>query len=210
MDIIMDIDITTLVLGWVINYGAPMIFCVLILSGMGLPLPAVLIVIAAGAFIRQELLSLYTTPILGLIGVVTGDSVVYGVGRFGNRWIEQRFGSSSTWRSAQQQFEKRGGIAIYLTRWLITPLAVPTNLVAGGSRYSFGRFLAYDTAGEITWLALFGGLGYAFGDQWSLITDLVTNFSGLLASILAVAVGIYLMVWYMKRQRNSAGLAVQT
>lgn len=206
----MDIDLTTTVLGWVIDYGAPMIFGVLLLGGAGAPLPTVLIVIATGAFIRQEMLSLYTTPLLGLIGVVIGDSLVYGVGRFASQWIERRFGASDSWKSAQRRFEKRGGIAIYLTRWLITPLAVPTNLVAGSSRYPIGRFLFYDTAGELTWLILFGGIGYAFGDQWALITDIVSNFSGLIGSILAIGGGIYLLVWYMQRQKSNRSLTVQT
>lgn len=205
----MEIDITTMVLGWVLDYGAPIIFVVLMLGGAGMPLPTVLVVIAAGAFMRQELLSLYMTPILGFVGVLIGDTVVYGVGRFANKWIERRFGDSDAWHSAQQQFEKRGGIAIYLTRWLITPLAVPTNLVAGSSRYPLGRFFFYDAAGEITWLLLFGGLGYAFGDQWSLITDMVSNFSGVIASVLAIGAGVYLLVGYLRRHRDDNQLAIQ-
>lgn len=202
----MSIDVTTLVLGWVIDYGAPIIFIVLLLGGMGIPLPGVFIVIAAGAFIRQELLHLYFTPLVGLIAVVIGDSCVYAAGRFASGRIEKRFGASSAWTNANQQFERRGGIAIYLSRWLVTPLAVPTNLIAGSSRFGVGRFLMFDTAGEITWLLLFGGLGYAFGDQWSLITDIVSNFSGLIASVLAVAGGMYLLVWYYRRQPREAQL----
>lgn len=36
------------------------------------------------------------------------------------------------------------------------------NLVAGGSGYRFGRFLAFDLAGEAVWVCLFAGLGYLF------------------------------------------------
>ncbi|MEM7532730.1 MAG: DedA family protein [Chloroflexota bacterium] len=199
----MSIDITTLVLGWVIDYGAPIVGLVLLLGGAGIPLPSVLVVIAAGAFIRQELLDMYTTPIIGLVCVVIGDTIVYSVGRFASQWIERRFGDNQTWQNAQEMFERRGGIAIYLSRWLITPLAVPTNLIAGSSRYRFSRFLFFDTAGEITWLAIFGGLGYSFGDQWSLITDFISNFSGLILSVLAVLVGIYLLIRYIRTPQES-------
>ena len=63
------------------------------------------------------------------------------------------------------EVKRRGGIAIYLTRWLFTPLALPTNLIAGSSGYPFWKFLLFDIAGEITWILLYGGLGYAFGSQ---------------------------------------------
>jgi membrane-associated protein len=195
----MNIDLSTLVLGWVIDYGGPMVAGLLMLGAMGVPVPGLIVVIAAGAFIRQELLSLYTAPIWGLVGVVAGDTVVYGAGRFTSKWVERRFGESAAWQSAKQNFDKRGGLAIYLTRWLITPLAIPTNLIAGSSRYPFGRFLFFDVAGEITWILLYGGLGYIFGDQWDLITELFTNFSGLIMSILVIAVGVYLLVRYSRR-----------
>lgn len=198
-----DIDLTALVLGWMIDYGAPMVGGILLIGAMGAPLPTVLVVIAAGAFIRQELLNMYTTPLWGLVGVVIGDTFVYGAGRFANQWLEPWFGESATWKQAQQQFDKRGGIAIYLTRWLITPLAVPTNLIAGSSGYAFSKFLFFDTAGEITWFVVFGGLGYIFGDQWELITELVTNFSGLIVSGLLIAAGVYLLVRLSRRPKSA-------
>jgi len=200
----MNIDLTTFVLDWIIDYGSPMVGGVLLLGALGVPLPGSLVVIAAGAFMRQELLSLYTTPLWGLAGVVAGDTVVYGAGRLANQWFEKRLGANATWKNAQQQFDKRGGIAIYLTRWLITPLAIPTNLIAGSSGYPAGRFLFFDTTGEITWVLLFGGLGYAFGDQWELITELITNFSGLIVSLLLVGVGVYLLVRFSRQSREVA------
>ncbi len=198
----MTIDLTSLALVWIIDFGAPMVGCILLLGAMGVPLPTSLVVIAAGAFMRQELLNLYTTPIFGLIGAIVGDTAVYGVGRFANQWLERRFGGSKAWQNAKARFDKRGGIAIYLTRWLVTALAIPTNLVAGSSRYPFSRFLFFDSAGEITWLLLFGGLGYAFGDQWELITEFITNFSGVILSVLFVVAGVYLLVRFSRQGKG--------
>ena len=171
------------------------------LAGLGVPVPGTVLVIAAGAFVRQELLDMYTTPLLALVGVVAGDMVVYGVGRFARPWIDRRFGQSETWKKARQSFERRGGIAIYLTRWLLTPLAVPTNLIAGSSGYPFLKFLFFDIVGELTWILLFGGVGYAVGSQWELISDVIANFSGLIVSVLIISAGIYLVVRY---RRNAA------
>jgi len=54
-------DWTSLVLEAIINYGAPMVCGILMVGAMGIPLPGTLVVIAAGAFMRQELLNIYTT-----------------------------------------------------------------------------------------------------------------------------------------------------
>jgi len=192
-------DLNDLFLTWVVIYGAPMLAGTLLLGALGIPLPGTLLVIASGAFVRQGVLDTYTTAPLGLAGAVTGDILIYGLGRFARVWINKRFGQSSAWQKAENYFNRRGGIAIYLTRWLFTPLAVPTNLIAGSSGYPFWKFLAFDVTGEITWILLYGSLGYAFGSQWELISDFISDFSGLLVGLVVLGVGIYLMFrWFRK------------
>jgi membrane-associated protein len=186
-------DLNDILLTWVVVYGAPMLAGTLLLGALGIPVPGTLIVIASGAFIRQGVLDMYITPPLGLAGVVIGDILIYGLGYFARVRLNKRFGQSSAWQKAEGYFNRRGGIAIYLTRWLFTPLAVPTNLVAGSSAYPFWKFLLFDVSGELTWIVLYGGLGYAFGSQWELISNFITDFSGLLVSLVVLGVGIYLM-----------------
>lgn len=193
-----DLDLGALALGWIAAYGAPMLAAILLLSAAGVPLPATLLVIASGAFVRQELLDLYFTPVLGLVGTVAGDLALYGLGRLASPWIERRFGRTEAWRQARELFERRGGWAVFLTRWLLTALAFPVTLVAGSSRYRFRRFLVLDLAGEATWLGLYGGLGYALGTQWELISDFIANFSGFLVGAAALGLGLYLLVRYRR------------
>ncbi|MGZ9167070.1 MAG: DedA family protein, partial [Anaerolineales bacterium] len=105
--------------------------------------------------------------------------------------------------SARDTFDSRAGMAIYLTRFLITPLAVPTNLIAGGSGIRFSRFMTYDTLGEMTWVVLYGGLGYWFGTQWELVSDFISNFGGLLLGLVLLGGGVWLGVRTL-RQRATA------
>lgn len=194
-----ELNLNDLVLTWVITYGSPMVAAVLLLGALGLPMPGTLLVIAAGAFVRQGVLDLYTTPSLALLGALAGDAVVYGAGRFARGWIQRRFGQSTAWQKSEAYFKKRGGIAIYLTRWLLTPLAIPTNLIAGSSGYPFWKFLLFDLSGELTWIALYGGLGYAFGSQWELISDFISDFSGLILGVVALGAGVYMLFRWQKR-----------
>jgi membrane protein DedA with SNARE-associated domain len=194
-----ELDLNALLLTWIITYGSPMIAGILFLGALGIPLPGTLLVIASGAFIRQGVMDIYTTPPLGLGGALVGDIIIYGLGRFARSWIQNRFGQSPAWQKAEAYFQRRGGIAIYLTRWLFTPLAIPTNLIAGSSGYPFWKFLLFDLTGEMTWILLYGGLGYAFGSQWELISEFISDFSGLLVGILVLAIGIYLLFRWRKR-----------
>jgi membrane-associated protein len=83
-------------------------------------------------------------------------------------------------------------MAVYFTRFLVTALALPTNLIAGGSGIRFRRFMAYDSLGELTWIILYGGLGYWFGSEWELVSDFIANFGGLILGVVILGTGIWL------------------
>lgn len=100
------------------------------------------------------------------------------------------------WRSAEAYFERRGGVAIYLTHCLLTPIAVPTNWIAGSSGYRPLRFVAYAAAGELTWLLVYGGLGYLFGSQWEAVSTFISDFSSLLVGLVLLVGGVY---WWLRR-----------
>jgi membrane-associated protein len=193
-----ELNLTDLFLTSLIVYGAPAFGLALLLGAIGVPLPGSLLVIAAGAFVRQGVLDGGLALILGLSGALLGDSLSYGLGRFAKRWVQARIGRVPAWRRAQTTFNRRGSLTIYLTRFLFTPLAIPVNLIAGGSGYTFPLFLAYAAAGEATWLGLYGGLGYTFGSQWELISQLVSDFSGVLIGIVALGTGIYFLIYHQR------------
>lgn len=195
----MSLDITSLALNWIATYGAPMVAGLLYLGGLGLPLPGTLLVIASGAFIRQSLLDAVYTPTLGYLGTVAGDASLYAIGFFASGWIEQRFGQTPAWQNAHAFFERRGGIAIFLTRWLLTAIALPITLIAGSSGYRFRKFFLYAVLGELTWFAVYGGLGYAFGSQWELISDFISNFSGFALGAVVLGVGVFLLVKFRRK-----------
>jgi membrane-associated protein len=193
------VDLSSLALSWIAAYGSPMVAGILFLGGLGVPVPATLTVIASGAFMRQNLLNSYTTPLLGYLGTVAGDTLLFGIGYLASARIEARFGQTAAWQNGKAFFIRRGGIAIFLTRWLFTAIAFPVTLIAGSSGYRFWKFLAFDLLGELTWIAIYGGLGYVFGSQWELISDFISNFSGFILGGLVLGVGIYLLVRFGRK-----------
>ena len=199
-------DVSDLLLTYIVTYGAIVLSAVFLAAAVGLPLPSTLCVVAGGAFIQQGVLDLSSTIGLGLAGVLVGDMLSYGMGYLLRRPIEKRYGQSTTWQRAEQYFARRGGIAIFLTRCVLTPIAIPINLIAGSSGYPFGRFVAYDIAGELTWLLSYGALGYFFGSQWEYVSDLISNASGLLVGLLIAGVGAYTLFRWNRRPATAPSL----
>ena len=176
-------------LAQIVRYGALFFGFILFLGALGLPVGASLLVIAAGAFVEQSILPWPLMIITGFIGAVLGDMLSYGIGRFAKERVGDRLKNSPAWKNAQDTFERHGAAAIYLTRFLITTLAIPTNLIAGSSDFGFWRFVAYDLPGELTWLILYGGLGYIFGSQWKWVSAFVTNFGWFLLGVVILIAG---------------------
>ena len=187
-------DLSNSLLTWVVIYGPSMLALALLLGALGVPLPGTFLVLATGAFVRQGVLDLPTAFAWALVGAGLGDIISYNIGRFARGPILRRFGHMSTWQKAERNLKQKGGIAVYLTRWLITPIAVPTNLVAGSGGYPFQRFLVYDLAGEATWLLLFGGLGYIFSSQWEALSEFISNFIGVLVGVVIIGAGLFFLI----------------
>jgi membrane protein DedA with SNARE-associated domain len=188
----------------IINYGAPLVGLILLLGALGIPVPGSVVVIAAGAFSQQGVLNWPNAAIIGFIGAILGDMASYGMGYFAKDWTWKRFGNSPAWISASNSFQKRAGVAVFLTRWLITAVAIPTNLIAGGSGYKFSNFMLYDMLGEATWILLYGGLGYLFGSQWELVYEFMSNFGGLALGLMILGFGIYQALNWRGKQKQAA------
>ncbi|MBI5945124.1 MAG: VTT domain-containing protein [Chloroflexi bacterium] len=183
----------------VINFGAPLLGLILFLGALGLPIGASVVLIAAGAFSQQGILSWPSAALLGLIGALLGDMLSFGMGYYAKDWAQKKFGKSAAWRNARTSFQQRAGVTIFFTRWLVTAIAIPTNLIAGGSGYKFSRFMLYDVSGEIMWIVLYGGLGYLFGSQWELVSEFLSNFGGLILGLLLFGYGIR-QAWNRKQK----------
>jgi membrane-associated protein len=182
----------------IINYGAPILGIIVLIGALGVPFPGTFIVVAAGAFSRQDILTWHTTGLIALTCVVLGDSLSYAMGYYAREVILRRFQGSTQWSQAESSFNRWGGMSVFLTRFLITGIAVPVNLIAGTSKFSFKQFFLYDLLGETIWIFGYGGLGYLFGTQWEEVSELLSNISGLLLGLVLLAGGILLAIRWSK------------
>ena len=186
----------------VINYGAPVLGVIVFLGALGIPFPGTLLIIAAGAFSREGFLPWHTTGLLVWIAVVLGDCIGYALGYYAREPVMNRLGSSDRWMKAESFFQRWGGVSVFLTRFLITGIAVPVNVMAGMGNISFRTFLIYDVSGEAIWVFGYGGLGYLFGSQWEVVGEFINNFGGLILGLVILVLGVWLWARRMRLIAN--------
>jgi membrane protein DedA with SNARE-associated domain len=182
----------------VINYGAPILGLIVFIGALGVPFPGTFLVVAVGAFCRQGLLAWHIVGLVAFTCVVLGDCLSYSMGYYVREPVLRRFSASQQWAQAKRSFQRWGGMSVFLTRFLITGIAVPVNLIAGTGSFPFKRFLMYDILGEAIWIFGYGGLGYLFGTQWELVSDFISNFGGLALGLVILGAGIWLGIRRLK------------
>lgn len=197
------LNLTDFFLSAMTTYGPLALGLGLFLGPLGLPIPTALLVLAAGAFTRQGLMDWSTVLGLGLVVTVLGDIASYALGRCAGGWVLRLVGGrrAAVWQTAQERFRQHQGLAVYVTRFLLTALDVPTNLIAGSGRFAFRHFLAWDVAGRVNWVLLYGGLGYIFGSQWQVLSRAVSIYGVWLGGSVAVGIGVYYLFRRL-RQNN--------
>ena len=145
-------------------YGLPVLFGIALIASVGLPLPTSLLLIAAGAFAAQGDLNVTWAIVLASSGAIIGDNIGYGIGRWGGR-VSSWFGGKPRLAEAATAVHRWGGAAIFLSRWLLSPLGSPVNLTSGMAAYPWPRFLLWDALGEVLWVILYMTFGWMFSDH---------------------------------------------
>lgn len=194
-------DIGEALLTGLLNHGDLLLAGVLFMAALGIPLPATMLLMAAGAFAQQGVLDAEGAATVALVAATAGDGCSYLVGRFGAALLRVRPQVATGPSRAERLFARWGGWSVFLTRFLLTPMALPVNLLAGATRYPWGRYIATVLAGELIWVTLFGGLGFFFADHWERLSQLAGDLVGLLLGGLLIAAGIGMIV--VRRRRFS-------
>jgi len=186
-------------------YGVPVLFVALLVGSVGVPLPASLLLVAAGSFVEQGELNLWPVLMLSATGAILGDQAGYVIGRWGGRRLTQRLGKliggDNKIESTEAWLRKREGVGVFLSRWLLTPLGPVVNFTAGATQYPWPRFFLYDVLGEVLWVVLYVLLGKFFSDRVQALNDLLGDLTW---AILSAVVAIVLGVFAFKHLRDSS------
>ncbi|WP_054157215.1 DedA family protein [Rhizobium sp. AAP43] len=186
-------------------YGLPLLAGVIFISCLGAPLPGSIVMMLMGAFAAAGDFTLWAVVAVALGAAVGGDQIGYLIGQTGGRrlveWLAANPARKTALDRAEQQMAARGAAAVFLTRWLLSPLGPYLNLLAGAARFSWLRFTLAGIAGEGVWVGVYTGLGATFSDNVTQIAEISGNVSGLIVTGgLAVYLGLKI-VTILRRSR---------
>ena len=186
------------------EWGAWALALVTFLSCLAIPVPSSMMMLAAGAFVASGDLVLIEVVLAALGGAVAGDQVGYALGRVAGRraegWLLRSPTRATLVERARLSVQRRGTLAVFLTRWLFSVLGPYVNLLAGGAGMGWARFTAAGIAGEAVWVGLYTGIGRVAGGQIEQIAAALGNATGLLASLTVTAA----LGWALWRHRARA------
>jgi len=150
------------------RHGYALTFAFLLAETIGLPLPASIALVAAGAAIASHTLSAAGVIVAALTALILGDIWQFWLGRY-TGWALLGFlcrlsmnPETCMLRSAES-FYKRGKTTLVVAKFLpgVNTMAAP---LAGSMRMPFGLFLRLDFAGCVLYTGTYLLLGYVSRD----------------------------------------------
>ena len=147
-----------------------------------------------------------------LLGAVAGESIGFWLGRLiGPKLRYSRVGrklGERNWRVAERYLGRRGGLAVFLSRFLPVLHAV-VPLTAGMAGMSYRRFLTWTSSASILWAFLIVSFGAGAAGTFEQLAER-TQAAGfiLIALVLALAVTLWLVKrWLFRTELASTGAA---
>jgi membrane-associated protein len=198
---------TDALLALVPTYGVWLVLMALPLSCLALPVPSSILVMAAGSFASAGDLVLWQVQAAAFAGFVLGDQMAYGVARAaGPRLVaalqrQPRLGALCD--KAQQMLDKRGAVAVFLSRTIFSPLGPYMGYLSGALRLNWGAFTLAAVLGAACWSMAYSLLGYVFATQITQVAAMIGNAIGItLAGAIVTTIGVYLWrAWQVEKAR---------
>lgn len=194
---------------WLQTAFYPALLGILVIASLGVPIPEDFPLIAAGFIMRTnpETASWFGTIGVALVGIMTGDTVLYGLGR---RWGRGVIGHRSVnwlitptlYERAAASFQKRGVWYCFFGRFFMGIRAVMC-MTAGATHFPFWKFWLADFAGALLSVPFFVAVGYIFAGLVPIeaLGKHVAEIQGWVIGVILAAVAIYVAFEVRKHRR---------
>lgn len=177
--------------------GYALVFGVLFAESVGLPFPAAIALVAAGAGVASHTLSGPGVLFTALLALMAGDSAQFWLGRKAG-WALLGFlcrvsmnPESCILRSAES-FYKRGKITLVIAKFIpgVNTMAAP---LAGSMKMRFSQFVRLDFAGCLLYATTYLVIGYISRDFLAAILRSIHEAGRAMEIVVIVAVAVYVV-----------------
>ncbi len=201
--------------GWMQDAFYPVLLGILVIASLGVPIPEDIPLIAAGVLLKTHpgIASWTGTMIVALIGIMSGDLVLYTLGRWwGPGVVEHRFVRRLLTRQRflkmSAKFHQHGIWMVFFGRFFLG-IRAAMCLTAGATHYPYPRFFLADCAGAILSIPLFVVLGYLFAGMLPTLRAYMKGVQLIILVVIVVAVaGIVAYMWWRRRRAARSARAV--
>lgn len=166
---------STFLVDLIIKYGYFGMFMGMIFEAVIIIIPSELILATGGILAARKIFTLFNAFIIGLLGSVFCAIVIYLMGYFGGRPFIEKYGKYFFMKKddidkADNWFNKYGLLAAFIGR-NFPIIRTFISLPLGMARVNFFKFILYTTLGSIPWTFAFVYVGYALGNNWTILLN---------------------------------------
>jgi membrane protein DedA with SNARE-associated domain/rhodanese-related sulfurtransferase len=187
------------------DHGAAVIFWVVFVEQLGVPLPAIPLLIAAGALVGAGKMSLATALLVPVAASLPPDLAWYYLGRLkGGKVLgflcRLSLEPDSCVRDTENLFHRYGPRGLLLAKFIpgFSTVAPPLAGIVG---MSAATFALYDIGGTLIWAAVSAGIGALFSNQLEQLVGLFDQAGGLLLAILLAGLAGFIDYKFYHRQK---------
>jgi membrane protein DedA with SNARE-associated domain len=195
-----------------VQYGYVVLFAFVLAEQVGLPIPAVPVLLGVGALAGAGRLSLALALGAVLAASLPPDLVWHELGRRrGGRVLAVLCRISlepdSCVQRTENLFIRRGRKALLIVKFFpgLSPIA---STLAGMVGVARRQFIVLDGLGAIIWAGAWMGLGFVFSEALELVAAEVARFGNYALVIIGSALGAYIAFKVIQRQRFLRGLRI--
>jgi membrane protein DedA with SNARE-associated domain/rhodanese-related sulfurtransferase len=192
-------------LQFVLKHGYIVVFGTAFSEQLGLPLPAVPLLIGMGALSRSGNFFFSAVVATAAIASLSADLIWYQLGRFHGRSVLRlicRISLEPDYcvRRTEDAFERLGLWALLPAKF-IPGFNAATIPLAGMMKIPLVRFLALDIVGVMLWSSAYTTLGYVFSEEVERIIIYLSTLGTSLLVLIIAALGTYIGYKLYQRQR---------
>ena len=190
---------------FLLRHGYSVVFAFVLAEQMGLPIPAIPILLAMGALAGAGRLSFVPALSSAVLASVIADVFWYWLGKKRGYAVLKllcriALEPDSCVRQTETVFSRFGFGALFFAKF-IPGLSTAAPPLAGLFRMSFIRFLLTDAAGAALWAGAFGAVGYIFRTQLERAAEYAIGLGARLFFLLAALLALYILWKVWERQR---------
>jgi membrane protein DedA with SNARE-associated domain len=195
-----------------VQYGYVLLFAFVLLEQVGLPVPAVPVLLGMGALAGAGRMSLVVAFAVAVAASLPPDLVWYELGRRrGSRVLgllcRISLEPDSCVRRTENLFIQRGRKALLIAKFLpgFSTVAPPLAGMVGITRF---QFIALDVAAALLWSGAWMSLGYVFSDALELVASRIARLSNSIGVVIGAGLAGYVLFKFVQRQRFLRSLRI--